>query len=121
MIVTEKIKRMFIHGTHFTQTWKNLGFTDEDLRRLEQVLLEDPKSGNVIVGTGRLRKLRFNFPNQGKSGSVRVCYVDFEQFEVCYLLVVFAKNEQENLSISERHALKNLITELEKNLKERFT
>ena len=111
---------MFVYDKKFLQTWSELGFTDDDLRRLEQTLLRDPKVGNVIVGTGRLRKLRFGFQNRGKSGSVRVCYVDFEQFGLCYLLVVFAKNEQENLSNAECNALKTLIDALEKKLKERF-
>jgi len=111
---------MFIYDKHFLQTWKTLGFEDDDLRRLERTLLRNPKVGSVIVGTGRLRKLRFGFPNRGKSGSVRVCYVDFEQFGLCYVLVVFAKNEQENLSAAECNALKTLIDTLEKSLEERF-
>ena len=109
---------MFIYGKQFLQTWRDLGFNDDDSRRLEQILLRNPKAGVVIPGTGRLRKLRFNFPNQGKSGSVRVCYVDFEQFGRCYLLVVFAKNEQENLSAAECNALKTIIDTLEQSLKE---
>ena len=110
------IKRMFIHGKTFSQTWKNLGLGDEDLRRLELLLLRNPKSGNVIRGTGRLRKVRFPFPYRGKSGSVRVCYVDFEEKEICYLLAVFAKNEQENLTPAECHLLRSKIDILEATL-----
>ena len=107
---------MFIQTTIFTKLWKNLGFVDEDLRLLELTLLENPKLGDVIQGTGRLRKLRFAFQNRGKSGSVRVCYVDFEEKEIINLFAVFAKNEQENLSKSERNFLKKQIEILEKNL-----
>ena len=112
-----KIRRMFVHGSHFSRTWKALGFTDEDLRRLELTLLENPKAGSVIVGTGRLRKIRFALPGGGKSGGVRVCYVDFEEKGICYLLAVFAKNEQENLTATERNALKSQIELLERTLK----
>ena len=115
-MIALKVKRMFIQATIFTKLWKNLGFVDEDLRRLEITLLENPKAGDVIQGTGRLRKLRFAFPNRGKSGSVRVCYVDFEEKEIIYLFAVFAKNEQENLSQAERNFLKKQIEILEKNL-----
>lgn len=45
--------------------------------RLENALLEDPKAGSVIKGTGGARKFRFAFEDQGKSGSVRIIYVDF--------------------------------------------
>ena len=116
MIEILEIKRMFIQATIFSRTWKNLGFDDEDLRRLELELLRNPKVGEVMKGTGRLRKIRFAFQNQGKSGSVRVCYVDFEEKEILYLFAVFAKNEQENLSPAERNILKKKIEILKKNL-----
>ena len=83
---------------------------------LQHILLENPKSGDVIPGTGRLRKCRFAFKHRGKSGSGRVCYVDFEEQQIVYLLAVFAKNEQENLSKSERNALKKKLDRLEKYL-----
>ena len=111
-----QITRKFIQGTHFSKMWKELGFIEDDLLRLEIMLLNNPKIGDVIQGTGRLRKLRFSFPGRGKRGSVRVCYVDFEKIETVYLLAVFAKNEQENLSQAERNSLKKQIDTLEKTL-----
>ena len=86
---------------------------DDDLRRLQKELLQNPKTGDVIRGTGRLRKMRFAFEHRGKSGSTRVCYVDFEIKEVIYFLAVFAKNEQENLTKEERNILKKKIDILE--------
>lgn len=111
-----QITRKFILGTAFERSWKSLGFQDDDLRRLQHGLLENPKAGEVIRGTGRLRKYRFAFEHRGKSGGVRVCYVDFEDTQTIYLLAVFAKNEQENLSKSERNALKKKIDILERCL-----
>ena len=55
----EKIIREFIHGKKFDEQWKNLGLNDEDLKNLQTILLENPKIGAVIQGTGRLRKMRF--------------------------------------------------------------
>lgn len=110
------ITRKFILGTAFEKAWKSLGFVDAYLRRLQKVLLQDPKVGNVIKGTGRLRKMRFAFEHRGKSGSTRICYVDFEVKEVIYLLAVFAKNEQENLTKEERNILKNKIDVLENTI-----
>ena len=91
-------------------------FNDEDLRRLENQLLQNPKIGAVIRGTGKMRKMRFAFEGRGKSGSTRVCYVDFEIKETIYLLAVFAKNELENLTKEERNHLKKQIDILESNL-----
>ncbi|MBR1761356.1 MAG: type II toxin-antitoxin system RelE/ParE family toxin [Schwartzia sp.] len=111
-----KITRKFILGSAFERGWKALGLQDNDLRRLQQSLLENPKLGDVIQGTGRLRKCRFAFEHRGKSGSARVCYIDFEKQETLYLLAVFAKKEQENLSQAERNALKKQISRLEEYL-----
>lgn len=90
-----------------------MGLTDENLRLLQYELLQNPKTGDVMRGTGRLRKMRFAFEHRGKSGSVRVCYVDFEREEILYLLAVFAKNQKENLTSEERAVLKKKITQLE--------
>ena len=111
-----EVKREFIQTNVFTREWEELGFTDTDLRRLENELLQNPKVGKVIRGTGRMRKMRFAFKDRGKSGSTRECYVDFEIKETIFLLAVFAKNELENLSQSERNILKKQIDILESNL-----
>jgi len=111
------IKRKFILGTAFEKEWTNLKLKDDDLRRLQRDLLSNPKTGPVMRGTGRLRKMRFAFEHRGKSGSIRICYVDFEKLEIIYLLAIFPKNEQENLSQAERNILKKKIDILEESLK----
>ncbi len=65
-----------------------------------------------MEGTGGIRKVRFPLENKGKSGSVRVCYTDFEEYEVTYLITAFTKNEQENLSAEEKTVLKKLVKAL---------
>ncbi len=65
-----------------------------------------------MEGTGGIRKVRFPIENRGKSSSVRVCYTDFEEYEVTYLITAFTKNEQENLSASEKAVLKKLVKAL---------
>ncbi len=108
--------RTFIQTLEFTKNWNNLNLTDEDLRRLEQEILIHPKTGKVIKGTGKLRKMRFAFNNKGKSGSVRVCYVDFLMQETIYLITVYPKSEKENLSKEECNEIKKMIEQLENNL-----
>lgn len=65
-----------------------------------------------MEGTGGIRKVHFPLENKGKSGSVRVCYTDFEEYEVTYLITAFTKNEQENLSAEEKTVLKKLVKAL---------
>ena len=102
--------RTFIQTREFSRNWDKLGFKDEDLRKLELELLENSDLHPVIKGTGGLRKIRIPFANEGKSGSARVCYVDFVVQEVIYLITVYSKNEKENLcdrSLS-RHVCRKL-------------
>ena len=62
--------------------------------------------------------MRFAFEQQGKSGSVRVIYVDFEVHEKLYLLTAYPKNEKDNLSKAERNTLKQLAGILKQQLDE---
>ena len=87
--------RTFVELPIFRSRWDDLGLDDSDLRRLQMELLEDPKVGDVMRGTGGVRKMRFAFEHKGKSGGVRVIYVDFEVYEKIYLLTL---NEQKIIS-----------------------
>ena len=113
------MKREFIEVPSFSKKWKALGFTDDDLLQLQQYLLRNPDVGDMMVGTGGLRKIRFAFDKRGKSGSARVCYIDFAFFEKMYLINVFQKNEKENLTDAEKKQIKDAIAllkiECEKN------
>lgn len=61
--------------------------------------------------------MRFAYEGRGKSGSVRVCYVDYVCFETIYLITAFPKNEKENLSKAERNAIKKRLHLLLEELK----
>ena len=121
-MLEREIARTFIQTTEFTKQWKNLGFDDEDLRQLELLILQRPDIGPVMEGTGGLRKMRFAYEGRGKSGSVRVCYVDFICLEIVYLITAFPKNEKDNLSKAERNEIKKRLNILLGELKkEAFT
>jgi hypothetical protein len=68
-----------------------------------------PKSGDLIEGTGGVRKLRWGRGGRGKSGGVRVIYYYHSELMPLYLLTLFAKNEQDNLTKAERNELANLV------------
>lgn len=106
------MKREFIYFEIFDKNWRNLGLTDKDLIELENTINNNPDIGNIIRGTGGLRKLRFALPNKGKSGSVRVLYIDFISYEKTIFMNVYAKNEKENITDKEKQVYKALINEL---------
>jgi hypothetical protein len=110
--------RMFISTKEFEKKWESLGLNDEDLRRLENEIVNNPQSGAVIQGTGGIRKIRFSFEGKGKSGSVRVIYIDILITEKVILLGAFAKREQDNLSKAQKNTLKNIANEIKRFYKE---
>lgn len=103
------MNRTFIEVPMFTKKWKELGLTDETLRSLQNVLLNAPKSGDVIQGTGGLRKIRIPMENRGKSGGSRVIYVDIELKETIYFVNVYSKNEKDDLTEDEKKAFKAVV------------
>ena len=105
--------REFVYTRVFFNNWKAVGLDDNDLARFETMLLENPKMGAVIQGTGRARKVRFAYSGEGKSGSVRVIYADFEIGEKICGLTVYAKTEKENLTAAEKRDIKNALEILE--------
>jgi hypothetical protein len=80
--------------------------------------LQNPKAGEVIRGTGGLRKIRIAFEGRGKSGSGRVAYVDFTMHGSIYLITAYPKSEKANLSKAERNKIAQVIVRLEHGLKE---
>lgn len=107
----------FIQTKVFSKKWDQFGFTDEDLRLLELDLLEKSNKYPVIQGTGGLRKCRIRLQNKGKSGGARVIYVNFVALETIYLITVYAKNEQEDITEAEKKEFKVLIEKLEKEVR----
>lgn len=106
--------REFIFTATFNNCWKAMGLNDENLRELEQELLKNPQLGDVIEGTGGARKLRIKLGNHGKSGGARVIYLDVFEKEKLYFLFAYPKNVQENLTVDQKKAIKNIIEEIKK-------
>ena len=75
--------------------------TPQETKALIDLLAASPESGDLIQGTGGLRKVRFALEGRGKSGSVRVVYYFYNENLPLFLLTVFAKNEKDNLTKAE--------------------
>jgi len=101
----------FVQLSRFAARWSQLRLNDDDLRALEQMLLRNPSAGAVVAGTGGLRKVRFAPPSRhvGKSGAFRVGYAYFRVVDTVYLLAIYPKNEQANLTHTEKAEARKLI------------
>ena len=73
-------------------------FSDEDLRAMQTILLENPNAGDLIPGGRGLRKLRVPLLNRGKRGGARVIYYHWTKQSHCYLLYAYAKNVASDLT-----------------------
>lgn len=111
----------FIETKVFTDSWENLRLSDDDLFVLQMAIMSAPKASPVIPGTGGLRKLRFSSPSwsRGKSGSLRVCYVYFEEYGIVLLVIVYSKSEKDNLSEQQKKTIKQLIKRQKNELSKR--
>ncbi len=114
------MKLTLIQVSTFVAKFKKLGLTDEDLQALEKQVMERPEPGDVMVGTGGVRKIRFAPPswNTGKSGATRVCYALFTTIDTVYLLTIFGKNQQANLTAIEKSAISAWMTRTKMQLGE---
>lgn len=84
---------------------------DERFRHLQAQLLADPEWGNVIAGTGGLRKMRFADARRGKGtrGGLRIIYYWWRQGLQFWFFAIYDKDEMEDLSVREKRLLKAML------------
>ena len=83
--------------------------TAEDRIAVIDMIASDPECGDVIVGSGGVRKVRYAVGNKGKSGGARIIYAYHNEDHPVFLLAVFAKNERATLSKTEVNALAKVV------------
>ncbi len=110
-VIILRMELTFIHLPNFVSRWKKYRLSDEDLQALESQLMENPQAGDVVRGSGGLRKMRFAPPSmhKGKSGATRVAYGYIRVAGTVYLFNIFAKKDQENLTSAEVAAARQLM------------
>lgn len=103
------MKRTFIESRVFTARIKDL-LDDETYRSLQQELLAAPEKGDVIPGCGGVRKVRVSQPSRGKGkrGGARVIYLPIHEAERVYMLGVYGKDEQEDLTSDQKRVLRTI-------------
>jgi len=102
---------LFVETPYFTR-FCEAHCSDEDLRVLQQRLIEQPDAGDLIRGGKGLRKLRWALPGRGKRGGARVIYFWRSAAGTIYLLYAYAKNAQADLSDAQRKLLTAWIQEV---------
>jgi len=98
----------FIETAWFTKRVSEL-LTDEEYNKLQWRLIEFPDAGNVIKGSGGIRKIRQSAKGKGTRGGARVIYYFAAENREIFMLDIYAKNEKEDLSIEQIRELRNLV------------
>jgi hypothetical protein len=101
------VMQTIVELTEFLRKAQDLFVGDEKLSLINYLAVH-PQAGDLIQGTGGIRKLRWAAQGKGKSGGVRVIYYYYNETIPLFLLTVFGKNEKANLSQSERNDLSKL-------------
>lgn len=81
--------------------------TDDERIEAINMIAAHPECGDLISGGGGIRKVRFATGGKGKSGGVRIIYYYHNERLPTFLLAVFAKNDQANLTRAETNMLGN--------------
>ena len=79
------------------------------MRAAEDEIAEAPEAWPVIAGTGGVRKARAARGASGKSGGVRIIYYYLGVDEEIYLLDIYAKNEQDNITDASKKVLRETV------------
>ncbi len=101
----------FVYLHLFERTRKRV-FTDDEMKELEDTLLENPEDGDLMAGTGGVRKSRAAHDGRGKSGSGRVAYLYMKTRMTIYFLLAFPKNVQGNLTADQKKAVRGLVADI---------
>ena len=104
------MKALFVELPAFEKN-RSAYLTDEALRGLQNAMLKNPEAGDVITGTGGLRKVRHGDATRGKGkrGGLRIIYYWWEPKRQFWLFTLYDKDELDDLSPKEKAALKTLL------------
>ena len=99
----------FVETPLFTQLIQEY-LSDGEYLELQAVLTKDPEVGQIIRGSGGVRKLRWAIPGRGKRGGLRIIYYLKTRESVIWMLTAYPKNVTESIPA---HILKQILKEME--------
>jgi len=71
--------------------------SDDEYAALQQSLIVNPEAGDVIPGSGGVRKLRWGVEGRGKRGGLRVIYFLRLRNDEVWMITLYAKNVADNI------------------------
>lgn len=90
---------------------------EDERAAIVDFLSTHPTEGDLVPGTGGVRKLRWARPGSGKSGGLRVIYYFHSELIPLWLLMLFAKNDQSDLDPDQKKAVRQIVENIKERLK----
>jgi hypothetical protein len=85
--------------------------SDEEYSALQQHLVAMPNAGDVIAGTGGLRKIRWTVAGRGKRGGTRVIYYHVVAQAQIRMILIYRKGIKDDLTPKEKTVLRKINAE----------
>ena len=104
------MKALFIELPAF-ERYRQDYLSDDSFQEFQWMLMSNPEAGNIIEGTGGLRKIRFKDAkrNKGKRGGLRVIYYWWQKGAQFWLFTIYNKDEMTDLTPDQKKLLKELL------------
>ena len=111
------VMQAVIETGSYLRAAKDAGMAPEEMTAAVDLIATNPEGGDLMQGTGGVRKARLAGRGKGKSGGYRIVWYFGGDDIPVFLLTVFGKGERANLSQAERNALRQITGTLRESLK----
>lgn len=101
---------VFIETSVFTRHLEKL-MSDDEYSLLQKELAANPDKGDLIRKSGGIRKLRWAEAGRGKRGGLRIIYYWAVSAHQIYMLYIYTKSKQEDLTPEQLKTLRRIIEE----------
>ncbi|KLE36114.1 type II toxin-antitoxin system RelE/ParE family toxin [Aurantiacibacter luteus] len=108
-----------IETESYLRATKDAGMSVDEMVAAVDLVADNPEAGDVMQGTGGVRKARLAGRGKGKSGGYRIVWYFGGSDIPVFLLTVFGKDEKANLTQGERNALRSFTGTLRGSLSAR--
>ena len=114
-----KVRRVFVYAPLIQRRLAEFHDSEAKAHEIENVILDNPEVGDVVPGTGGVRKFRLADESRGKGkrGGIRVLYLDLPHVAKTHLLFLLQKGEAEDITSNEKKAIRDLVVILKKESK----